>query len=115
MIRVLAGLFVVAHGVVTGAIWATPRRADAPFDATHSWLIGDARVVAVATSLILAASFTVAGIGLLTQHDWWAPWGLGAGVLGVAFMLLYFNPWLLAGMAISAAIAIAGFQSLHIA
>lgn len=30
-------------------------------------------------------------------------------------MLLYFNPWLLAGMAISAAIAIAGFQFLHIA
>ena len=115
MIRVLAGLFMLAHGLVTAAIWVIPNREDAPFDASHSWLVGDTRGIAAAAGLIIAAGFSVAGVGVLTQHDWWAPWGLGAGALGATFMVVYFSPWLLAGIAISAAIAIGGLQSLHTA
>jgi hypothetical protein len=111
MVRVLVGLFVVAHGMVTGAIWVTPRRAGAPFDATHSWLLGDARWVAATGGVLVAIGFAVTGIGLLTQNDWWAPWGVGAGILSLALMVVYFNPWLLAGIAISILIAAAGLRS----
>src|SRR5215211_4090808 len=46
VIRVLLGAFIVAHGLLTALIWASSPKADAPFRATHSWLLGDARPLA---------------------------------------------------------------------
>jgi hypothetical protein len=43
MLRVLLGLFVVAHGLVTFGIWAAPVTERAPFNPSHSWLLGNAR------------------------------------------------------------------------
>jgi hypothetical protein len=47
MLRVLLGLFVVAHGLVTFGIWAAPVTDKAPFNPSHSWLLGNARTLAV--------------------------------------------------------------------
>ena len=46
MVRFLLGAFIVAHGLLTALIWASSPKADAPFRATHSWLLGDARPLA---------------------------------------------------------------------
>jgi hypothetical protein len=78
--------------------------AEAPFHATHSWLVGDARPLAVVIALVAAAGFVLAGIGFISQQAWWAFTGIGAGVVALLLMALYFNPWLLAGIAISAGI-----------
>ena len=112
MIRVLLGTFVVAHGLLTALIWLSPAKADAPFQATHSWLVGDARPLAVVIALVAAAGFVLAGIGFIGQQAWWAVTGIGAGAVALLLMTLFYNPWLLAGIAISAGTLYAGIQAL---
>jgi predicted exporter len=112
MIRVLLGAFIVAHGLVTAAMWASPPRATDPFRATHSWLLGDARPLAVVVALVAAAGFLLAGVGVIADQAWWVVAGIGAGAVALLLMVLFFNPWLLAGIAISAGILYAGFQAL---
>ena len=112
MIRVLLGAFIVAHGLLTAFIWVSPANADAPFRATHSWLIGDARPLAVVIALLAAAGFVLAGVGFISQQAWWAFTGIGAGAVALLLMGLFFYPWLLAGIAISAGVLYAGIQAL---
>jgi hypothetical protein len=87
VIRVLLGAFIVAHGLLTAFIWVSPAKADAPFRATHSWLVGDSRPVAVGLALAAAAGFTLAGIGFVAQQAWWATTGVGAGVVALLLVL----------------------------
>jgi hypothetical protein len=112
MIRVLLGTVIVAHGLLIALIWVGPAKADAPFQATHSWLLGDARPLAVIIALVAAAGFVLAGIGFIGQQAWWTFTGIGGGGVALLLMALYFNPWLLAGIAISAGILYAGIQAL---
>jgi hypothetical protein len=112
VIRFLLGAFIVAHGLLTAFIWVSPANADAPFRATHSWLLGGARPLAVGIALVAAAGFVLAGIGIITHQAWWAVTGTGAGAVALLLMTLFFNPWLLAGITISAGILYAGFQAL---
>jgi hypothetical protein len=79
VLRVLLGAFIVAHGLVTALIWVMPATADAPFRANHSWLVGDARPLAVGMALVAAAGFLLAGVGVITEQAWWAFTGIGAG------------------------------------
>jgi hypothetical protein len=69
--------------------------------------------VAAVLGLVVAAGFVVTGVGYLLQQDWWSLSGVAAGGLDVMFMVVYFNPWLLAGIAISGGIAYAGAHSLQ--
>jgi hypothetical protein len=112
VIQFVLGAFMVAHGLLTAFIWVSPANADAPFRATHSWLVGDTRPVGVVIALVAAAGFVLAGIGLITHQAWWAITGIGAGAVALLLMTLYFNLWLLAGIAISAGILYAGIQAL---
>jgi hypothetical protein len=113
MLRVLVGLFLVAHGLVTFGIWAAPVTEKAPFNPSHSWLLGDARTLAVALALVAAAAVVVTGGGFLAQQDWWAAAAVAAGAGAVALMALYFTPWLSAGILISVVILYAGVQALQ--
>jgi hypothetical protein len=113
MLRVLLGLLVVAHGLVTFGIWAAPVTEQAPFNPSHSWLLGDTRTLALALAVVAAVAFVATGGGLLAQQDWWAVAGIVAGAVAVALMALYFNPWLSAGLLISALILYAGVQALQ--
>jgi hypothetical protein len=112
MIRFLLGGLVVAHGLVTAAVWAAPADGGEPFRATHSWLLGDARSLGLALALVAAVGFVLAGVGFLTHQGWWGALGIGAGAVALVLML-YFNPWLLAGIAISGGVLYAGVQALQ--
>ena len=112
MIRFLLGAFIVAHGLLTAFIWVSPPNPDAPFSATRSWLLGEARALAVVVALVAAAGFLLAGVGVIADQAWWAGIGVGAGAAALLLMTLFFNPWLLAGIAISAGILYAGVQAL---
>ena len=103
----------VAHGLVTAAIWMSPAKEGEPFRATQSWALGDVRSLAVALALVAALGFVIAGIGLLAHQTWWGVFGIGAGAVALLLMGLYFNPWLLAGIAISGGVLYAGIQALQ--
>jgi hypothetical protein len=60
VLRVLLGLFVVAHGLVTLGIWTAPVTEKAPFNPSHSWLLGDARTLAITLAVVAAITFVVA-------------------------------------------------------
>jgi len=77
--RWLAGLFLVAHGLVHVAIWVPPAQKDAPFDAQHSPMFGDVRGAAIALALVAGTAFVVSGICYLAGQDWWAPVAAVAG------------------------------------
>ena len=51
MLRVLLGAFIVAHGLLTAFIWLSPAKADAPFQATHSWLLAG---IAISAGILYA-------------------------------------------------------------
>jgi hypothetical protein len=55
------------------------------------------------------------GVGVVAYQSWWAGFGIAACGVAVASMVVYFNPWFVAGVAISAAIAFAGVQALQAA
>jgi hypothetical protein len=112
MLRVLMGLFVIAHGLVTFAIWTAPVTETAPFNPSHSWVLGDIRTLAIILAAVTAIGFVATGGGYLAQQDWWAGAAVASGAVAVILMALFFNPWLLAGVAISAGILYAGIQAL---
>jgi len=80
MWRILFITFLAAHGFVHIAVWATPKPADGkepPFDAAHSWLLGDARSLAISLAVVSAALFVVAALGVFGHADWWRSGGRG--------------------------------------
>ncbi|MGH8944930.1 MAG: hypothetical protein ACRDVL_02130 [Acidimicrobiia bacterium] len=95
MWRFLFVAFLVAHGGIHLAIWATPVNPEVPFDATRSWLLGNQRALAMVLAIAIAAVLVAAGLGLWAHADWWRPVAVVglAGSLGL--MVLFFNPWFL--------------------
>ena len=112
MLQWIVGALIVADGAVTAMMWLVPAKADAPFNVAHSWLLGDARGVALVLAVVAALGFAVAGVGVIGHHPWWADFGVAAGALALALMVLYFSPWLLVGILISTAILAVGARQL---
>lgn len=110
MLRTAIGVFLLAHAAVTAVIWLAPLTDGAPFNPNHSWLFGDSRAIAVPASVLVAIGLAVTGVALLTHQEWWAPVGIASAGAAVAVMLLYFNPWLLMGIAINAGVGIAALN-----
>jgi hypothetical protein len=112
VIRFFLGELIVVHGVLTAMIWVSTPRADDSFRATNSWLLGEARSLAVILGILAAAGFVLAGLGIIVDQAWWAATGVAAGAVGLLLMVVFFSPWLLAGITISAALLCAGIQAL---
>jgi hypothetical protein len=105
MLRILAGAFLIAHGLVHVAIWL-PRTKDAPFDVNHSPLFGDVRGPALSLAIVAAILLIVGGIGLLVQASWWPTMTIAAAGVSAVLLLVTFSPWFLIGLAINAAIIV---------
>jgi hypothetical protein len=104
-VTTFAGIFLILHGFVHGAVWLSPRADDAPFDPCRSWLLGrigpPARSLA-AGSLVL---FMLAGVFLLGGGESAAAAAVGAA-MSLVLVVLTFNRWLSAALAIDVAIAV---------
>jgi hypothetical protein len=94
--RILIGGFLIAHGLVHIAVWATPATQNGqgtPFVAWHSWLIGPTKGLAIALAAVVALILVAGGAALFAQAGLWRPLTM-AGLAGSLFLdVLYFNPW----------------------
>jgi len=96
--------FLIAHAAIHLAMWIPQPKADAPFDAGRSWLLGNQRALALVLAVTIAVVLGAAGVGLWVHADWWrtaAVVGL-AGSLGL--MIPFFQPWFIPIEAVNAAL-----------
>ncbi len=112
MLALIFGALVIVHGLITAAIWAVPAGDDAPFDPSHSWLLGDGRGVSVVFGMLVALAFIATGAGVLGHLAWWPGSAVVAGLAGAVLMVLWFDPWLTLGLGISVAVLVAGIAAL---
>jgi cell division protein FtsW (lipid II flippase) len=103
---ILAGLFLVAHGLVHLAVWVAGPPPDAPFDSRHSWLMGDAGALSRALAIAACAIFVLAGVLVIAAADLGATLAFAAAVTSLALVLLTFNRWFVFAVAINAAIIV---------
>jgi hypothetical protein len=104
MWRFVSIAFLIAHGAIHLAIWATPPSSNASFDVARSWLWGEQRTLAVTLAVIIGIVIALAGIGLWAGADWWRPVAV-AGLTGsLGLMIVFFNPWFLFIQAVNAAL-----------
>lgn len=102
-ISALAGLFLIAHGLVHVAVWVAEPKDDAPFDPRRSWLIGDARrparrgAIGACVLLVVAGALTLAGAAVPAVT-------VAGATVSLVLVLVTFNRWLLAAVAINVAI-----------
>ena len=116
MWRTLIGLFLVAHGLVTVAIWgpsypAVPEGQLQPPNAANSWILGDARAFSLIFGVVVGLALAAAGIGFLTHQSWWPPVAIGAGAASLLLFGIFFTPWWTVGIAISAGLIFAATRA----
>jgi hypothetical protein len=109
MWRFLFIAFLIAHGGIHVAIWATPKPKDqnVPFDASRSWLLGNQRALAMVLALAAAALLVTAGLGLWAHAGWWRPVAVMGLAVSFGLMILFFTPWVLPIQAVNAILIVA--------
>lgn len=108
--RWIAGLFLIAHGLVHLAIWLPRPEAKAPFDVCRSPFAGEVRRLAVALALAAGAVLGLGGLGLLVAAPWCIPVTVAGAGISAALLVLTFNRWWLIGLGINAAIIVLALQ-----
>jgi hypothetical protein len=107
MTKLLIGGFLIAHGLVHAAVWASPKGTAQPFDPSRSWLLetfgiapGPARTLSIMLAVAAATGFVAAGLALFAGSDWWRVIAIVTAAESLPLFLLFFNPWLTLGAAI---------------
>jgi hypothetical protein len=109
-VRIMIGGFLVAHGLVHLAVWATPRpsgKATGPFDPSNSWLIGSSKGLAVILAIAAAVVLVAGGVALFTEAEVWRSLTVVGLGLSLVLDVLYFNPWFGFITAVNAAFLVA--------
>ena len=100
--------FLLAHGGIHLAIWATPKSKDAniPFDANQSWLVGSQRGLAMILAVVAGGLLVAAGVGLWTEGPWWRTIAVTGLAVSLGLMVLFFHPWFLPIQVVNAALLV---------
>jgi hypothetical protein len=123
MVRIVAGLFLIAHGLIHLS-YVTPKPKDAaasyPFVPEERWFAhalglspSAARAIAGTLAIVCVLLYAVAGIALLADAGIWEGAAVAGSAISLVLMLLFFHPWLLLGIAIDVAI-IGSVLSWHV-
>lgn len=112
MWRTTLAVLVMVHGLLTILIWAIPPNPDAPMDTGKSWLLGQARPVALILAVVAGALISLSGAALLADQGWWAPVGVTGAALSLLLFGLFFTPWWLVAIAISSGIVVGAVRGL---
>jgi hypothetical protein len=115
--RILFGLFLLAHGLIHASYVAPSPAATAggpewPFDMARSWLVtslgmdpGVVRVLGIGLMGLVVIGFTLAAaswLGVVAPREWW-PWlTVGAAAASALMLAVFFHPMLVLGFAIDA-------------
>lgn len=117
--QLVLGAFLLGHAIVhIGFVSpAPPRTADGPewpFEMTRSWLVTVVGLspdivralgtLLVAMTVVLLASAGPASLGWLVPAGAWPLLVTGGAVASLLTLAVFFHPWLLAGLAIDAAL-----------
>ena len=102
----LAGIFLIAHGLVHLAVWLPRPAADAPFDPGRSWLIGEAGSLTRPLALVACGILVLSGLLLLPGTWAGAALAVTGASVSLALVLLTFNRWLTVAVAIDVAIVL---------
>lgn len=78
----------------------------APFDAAHSWLIGDQRALAKVLAFAAAVILVLAGVALWADAGWWRPTAIVGLSVSTALLVVYFSRWYLFILAVNIALII---------
>lgn len=110
MTPALLAAFLALHGVIHVPVWLVHPTAEpeaSPFDPGHSTLLTATRVpetfshrTAVALAVWASLAYVAAALGVALGTWWAVPVAFTAAGLGLALKLLFFNPWLVAGIAL---------------
>jgi len=111
MWRSALGVLLIVHGLLHILIWSPKPSPTAKIDPSHSWLLGAARILSLVLAITAGLLIAAAGLGLLSDQSWWSLVGLAGGVLSLALFGLFFTPWWLAGITISAGVVIAALRT----
>ena len=103
---VLAGLFLIAHGLLHLAVWVAPAPPDATFDARRSWLIGDAPALTRGLAVAACVLFAVAGVLVLVGAGAAATVAVIGAAVSLGLVGLTFHPWFSFAVAINVAIIV---------
>ena len=112
--RTLFVMFLLGHAAVHGVMWTlpfTPAASDMPFNPAHSWVWGESRAVAVVLAGLATVAFGAAAFGFAIEAGWWPPVMVAAAVVSLALMLVYFSPYWLVGIVLSAVLAVYALQA----
>ena len=114
--RTVVGLFLVAHGLVIAGIWGpripvAPEGERQPPDPAHSWLLGDVRTLSLRFGVAVGLAVAIAGVAFLAHASWWPLAAAGAGVASLCLFALFFTPWWIGGIGISAAFVVGALRA----
>lgn len=118
----LVAAFLVVHGVLHLAVWLPPAPTDPdtppPFAPDHSAVLtaghvsqGTSHRVAVWLAVAAAVSYLVTGTAVAYGAAWAVPLAVVAVALGLLLKALFFNPWLLVGIALDALVLASALAS----
>jgi len=103
---VLAGPFLIAHGLVHLAVWVAPAPPDAPFDSRHSWLLGDVGALSRAAAVIACGILVISGVLVLADVGPGAVLAATGAGLSLLLVLITFHAWFIAAVGIDVAIIV---------
>lgn len=116
MIRIFVTALLAAHGLVHVAVWTVPpdQAKPAPFDPARSWALAAGHVpppamrhAGGAVAWVVCFAYAVAALAVAADLPAWPVLAAMAAVTAVVFKLLWFNKWLLAGIALDAGVLVA--------
>jgi hypothetical protein len=113
LVRIVLGGLLVAHGLVH-LMWFAPNDDPAwPFRLDRSWLMPEAarRPVAIALVALVVAGFALLGLavwGVPGLTSIWPGLAIGAAVVSLATLVLFWDRQLLWGVAIDVSLIIVG-------
>jgi hypothetical protein len=107
MIRILLGGFLIAHGLVHLAVWATPTDQSASFDPSHSWLLGSAKGFGVVVGALAMVALVAGGVALFAHTGVWRPLTIAGLAVSLLLDVLYFNPWFIFITVVNAGLLVA--------